>query len=204
MVTKKPDNYLTLWYFQQGERQIITVDRMVFLDEEKDFVAQKKMRQKTGSDKETMVRELESKKNNEKFYLNSQINYPWGWRRQAGFSIYRYQLPELISALQSICDGEQDDKMSFKISKWINQSTEEPQFEMEADSEEETEESHDNADDHADNDSGAMPKVNYDKWVSEQPERIKKEILQLQRDGWTKERIYNMINSKDYRDVYDE
>ena len=57
-----------------------------------------------------------------------------------GFSIFRFQLPELISALQSICDGEHDDEMSFKISELINpEENTEPTAEQEIDLEEKTE-----------------------------------------------------------------
>ena len=213
MVTGKPgqpDKYIPIWNFQQGERQRIVISRMVFYKDEEEFVDQKKLRQKTGSGKEIMARELENKKKKEKFYLNPYFPdyYTKEWMRSKGFSIFRFQLPELISALQSICDGERDDEMSSQISELIN-----PEENTEAIAEarrladekrKETEESDDNADDlvyHADHE---VTKEIYDKWVNEQPERIKKEILKLQGDGWTKERIYNIINSKDYRDVYDE
>ena len=33
-------------------------------------------------------------------------------------------------------------------------------------------------------------------------EEMKKAILDLQRDGWTKEKIYNTLNSKEYRDCF--
>ena len=50
-----------------GERQRIVISRMVFFKDEEEFVDQKKLRQKTGSGKEIMARDLESKKKMEKF-----------------------------------------------------------------------------------------------------------------------------------------
>ena len=199
MVRKnKWDKYIPIWDFLQGEMQRITIDRMVYSSEEEDFVDHKKMRQKIGSDKETMARELESKKNQEKFYLNAEIkSYEGNWFRNDGFSILRHQLPELISALQSICDGKRDDEMSFKISKLINpEENTEPTAEQEIDSEEKTEDIVNEE---------IIPryaKKRYDEWVSGQPEEMKKAILDLQRDGWTKEKIYNTLNSKEYRDCF--
>ena len=178
---------------------MITIKRMVNFSEEEDFVDHKKMRQKIGSDKETMARELESKKNQEKFYINGMLkNYDGDWfRNKKGFSIWRHQLPELISALQSICDGKHDDKMSFKISKLINpEENTEPTAEQETDLEEKTEDIPNEE---------IIPRYTekrYDEWVSGQPEEMKKAILDLQRDGWTKEKIYNTLNSKEYRDCF--
>ena len=43
---------------------------MVYFPEEKEFESKKKMRQRIGSGKEIMARDLESKKKMEKFYLN--------------------------------------------------------------------------------------------------------------------------------------
>ena len=195
---KKWDEYISLWKFPQAGSQMITIKRMVNFSEEEDFVDHKKMRQKIGSDKETMARELESKKNQEKFYLNAEIkSYEGNWFRNDGFSIFRFQLPELISALQSICDGERDDEMSFKISKFINpEENTEPTAEQEIDSEEKTEDIVNEE---------IIPRYDekrYDEWVSGQPEEMKKAILDLQRDGWTKEKIYNTLNSKEYRDCF--
>ena len=117
----RPDKYIRIWVLQISPRQIATIDRMVFFSDEKEFVDQKKIRQKTGSGKEIMARDLEAKKKMEKFYINAEVDIPRiGWRRQDGFSIYRSQLPQLISALQGIIDGEYDADMSSKISKLIN------------------------------------------------------------------------------------
>ena len=46
---------------------------MVFFKDEEEFVDQKKLRQKTGSGKEIMARELESKKNQEIWTFLSYI-----------------------------------------------------------------------------------------------------------------------------------
>jgi len=172
---------------------------MVFFKDEEEFVDQKKLRQKTGSGKEIMARELENKKKKEKFYLNPYFPdyYTKEWMRSKGFSIFRFQLPELISALQSICDGEHDDETSFKISELINpEENTEPTAEQEIDLEEKTEDIVNEE---------IIPryaKKRYDEWVSGQPEEMKKAILDLEKDGWTKEKIYNTLNSKEYRDCF--
>ena len=194
----RPDKYIRIWVLQISPRQIATIDRMVFFSAEKEFVDQKKIRQKTGSGKEIMARDLEAKKKMEKFYINAEVDIPGiGWRRQDGFSIYRYQLPELISALQSICDGERDDEMLSKISELISpEENTEPTAEQEIDSEEKTEDIVNEE---------IIPRYDekrYDEWVSGQPEEMKKAILDLQKDGWTKEKIYNTLNSKKYRDCF--
>ena len=106
-------------------------------------------------------------------------------------------MPELISALKSICDGERDDEMSFKISKLINpEENTESTAEQEIDLEEKTE------DIVNEEIIPGYEKKRYDEWVSGQPEEMKKAILDLQRDGWTKEKIYNTLNSKEYRDCF--
>ena len=123
MANKDPDEYIPIWNFKQGERQIIVISRMVYFPEEKEFESKKKMRQRMGSGKEIMARDLESKKKMEKFYLNPNFwlsdTREWTTKNK-GFSIYRFQLPELISALQDIIDGKYDADMSSKISKLIN------------------------------------------------------------------------------------
>ena len=71
--------------------------------------------------------------------------------------------------------------MSFKISKLINpEENTEPTAEQEIDLEEKTE---DNANEEI---IPGYEKKRYDEWVSGQPEEMKKAILDLQRDGWTK------------------
>ena len=171
---------------------------MIYFDDEEDFLTKMKIRQKFSSgNTESITKDVQDKKNQEKFYLNAEVDYYGKWRRKEGFSIYRHQLPELISALQRICDGERDDEMSFKISKLINpEENTEPTAEQEIDLEEETEDIPNEE---------IIPryaKKRYDEWVSGQPEEMKKAILDLQRDGWTKEKIYNTLNSKEYRDCF--
>ena len=199
MVTKRPDEYIPIWDFQQAARQIITIKRMVYFVDEEDFLTKKMIRQKiSSSNTESITKDVQDKKNQEKFYLNAEIkNYEGNWFRNDGFSILRHQLPELISALQSICDGEHDDETLFKISELINpEENTEPTAEQEIDLEEETEDIPNEE---------IIPryaKKRYDEWVSGQPEEMEKAILDLQRDGWTKEKIYNTLNSKEYRNCF--
>ena len=86
---------------------------------------------------------------------------------------------------------------SFKISKLINpEENTEPTAEQEIDLEEKTEDIVNEE---------IIPryaKKRYDEWVSGQPEEMKKAILELESDGWTKEKIYNTLNSKEYRDCF--
>ena len=158
-----------------------------------------KMRQKLSSgNTESITKDVQDKKNQEKFYLNAEIkSYEGNWFRNDGFSIFRFQLPELISALQSICDGEHDDETSSKISELINpEENTEPTAEQEIDLEEKTEDIVNEE---------IIPnytKKRYDEWVSGQPEVMKKEILYLEKYGWTKKKIYNTLNSKEYRDCF--
>ena len=172
---------------------------MVNFDDEENFLTKKKMRQKFSSgNTESITKDVQDKKNQEKFYLNAEIkNYDGNWFRNDGFSILRHQLPELISALQRICDGERDDEMSSKISELIKpEENTEPTAEQEIDSEEKTE---DNANEEI---IPGYEKKRYDEWVSGQPEEMEKAILDLQRDGWTKEKIYNTLNSKEYQNCF--
>ena len=172
---------------------------MVYFVDEEDFLTKMKMRQKFSSgNTESITKDVQDKKNQEKFYLNAEIkSYEGNWFRNDGFSIYRSQLPELISALQSICDGEHDDETSFKISELINpEENTEPTAEQEIDLEEETEDIPNEE---------IIPryaKKRYDEWVSGQPEVMKKEILYLEKSGWTKKKIYNTLNSKEYRNCF--
>ena len=77
---------------------------MLYLDEEEDYLTTKKIREKiSGGNTESVAKDLQYKINQEKFYLNADVqNYQGKWFRNDGFSIYRYQLPKLISALQNL------------------------------------------------------------------------------------------------------
>ena len=145
---------------------------MVNFADEEDFVDHKKMRQKIGSDKETMARELESKKNQEKFYLNAEIkSYEGNWFRNDGFSILRHQLPELISALQNIYDGKYDAETDFKISEFINNEK-----------------------------NTGFNIQRYNKWKNKQNDDLKKEIWKMEQMGMDKESIYKAMNPENYDD----
>ena len=75
---------------------------MVYFVDEEDFLTKMKMRQKFSSgNTESITKDVQDKKNQEKFYLNAEIkNYDGNWFRNSGFSILRHQLPELISELK--------------------------------------------------------------------------------------------------------
>ena len=92
---------------------------MLYLDEEEDYLTKKKIRKNLGGNTESITKDAQYKINQEKFFLNAEIrNYDdkKGWFRGKGFSIHRYQLPKLISALQNIYDGKCDAETDFKIS----------------------------------------------------------------------------------------
>ena len=109
MATKKPDEYISIWNFPQSERQSINVKRMVFLSEEQDFQLKKNLREKLKNEHVSsgLNRDEEFKKNKDKFYLHADIkNFDGDWWREKGFSIFRHQIPELISILQDIINGK--------------------------------------------------------------------------------------------------
>ena len=108
--------------FSAGRKANNSYQQNGIFPEEKEFESKKKMRQRMGSGKEIMARDLESRKTMDKFYFWGSFPIDFGeWtERGKGFSIYRIQLPQLISALQGIIDGEYDADMSSKISKFIN------------------------------------------------------------------------------------
>ena len=127
MGAKRPDDYIPLWNFPQSDRQSIRIKRMVYLDEEKDFQLKKNLKEKLSNENTSsgLNRDEEFQKNKNKFYLNADIKkFDSDWFREKGFSIYRDQIPELISALQDVIHGKYDDKMEIEISKLLEKSPE--------------------------------------------------------------------------------
>ena len=112
---RKYIEYVPLWELQISPRAVLTVSRMIDPEQEKKFTLDdsylKKMETQEEYAKESKKR-IKIKTDNEKFFINSIItgfdNQPF---RSKGLSIYRYQLPELINALQDIHDGKHDDKI---------------------------------------------------------------------------------------------
>ena len=128
MPKAKPDEYIPLWNLHQSERQTIHIKRMVYFEDERNFISTKKLRQKLSSSNKNnssgLTRDEQYKKNNEKFFLNAEIkNYDGGTFRSKGFSILRYQIEELISGLQAISDGGYDNEMEFKISELLDKKS---------------------------------------------------------------------------------
>ena len=172
MATKKPDEYISIWNFPQSERQSINVKRMVFLSEEQDFQLKKNLREKLKNEhiSSGLNRDEEFKKNKDKFYLHADIkNFDGDWRRLKGFSIFRHQIPELISILQDIINGKYDDKMQIEISKLLKKSPESKVSEKK---------------------SGAYFSLyEYKKWKEGLDWPTKQQILQMEQMGMKKEDI---------------
>lgn len=168
----EPDEYILVWDFRQGERQKITIKRMLYLDEEEDFLTKMKMRQRfSSSNTESITKDTQYKINQEKFYLNAEVDYYGKWRRKEGFSIRRYQLPELISALRGIYDGKHDAETNFKISEFINNEK-----------------------------NTGFNIQKYNNWKNKQNDDLKKEIWKMEQMGMDKESIYKAMNPENYDD----
>ena len=171
----EPDEYILVWDFLQGERQKITIKRMVYLDEEEDYLTKKKIREKiSGGNTESITKDAQYKINQEKFFLTAEIrsfDEKKGWFRGKGFSIHRYQLPKLISALQNIYDGKCDAETDFKISEFTNNEK-----------------------------NTGFNIQRYNKWKNKQNDDLKKEIWKMEQMGMDKESIYKAMNPKNYDD----
>ena len=72
---------------------MITIKRMVNFDDEENFLTKMKMRQKLSSgNTESITKDVQDKKNQEKFYLNAEIkNYEGNWFRNDGFFLTRLE-----------------------------------------------------------------------------------------------------------------
>ena len=146
---------------------------MVWFDDEEDFLTKMKIRQKFSSgNTESVAKDLQYKINQEKFYLNADVqNYQGKWFRNDGFSIHRYQLPKLISALQNIYDGKYDAEIDFKISELIN-NEKNTEFDIQR----------------------------YNNWKNNQNDDLRKEIWKMEQMGMDKESIFKAMNPKNYLD----
>ena len=146
---------------------------MVYLDDEEDYLTKKKMREKLSSgNTESVSRDLQYKINQEKFYLNADVqNYEGGWYRNSGFSIHRYQLPKLISKLQDIYDGKCDAEIDFKISKLIN-NEKNTEFDIQR----------------------------YNNWKNNQDGYVRQQIWKMEEMGMDRESIFKAMNPKNYLD----
>ena len=176
MSTIKPDEYIPLWELQQSERQTIRIKRMVFLGEERDFISRKKLRQQISQnnkgDSDGLTKDEQYKKNQEKFFLNADIkNFEGQWFRSGGFSIFRYQIEDFISALQNICDGEYDNDMEFKISQLLDKKI-----------------------------KSGFSINEYNQWKNHQDPFIKKQIWQMEEMGMDKKDIRKALDPASYTD----
>ena len=146
---------------------------MVYLDEEEDYLTKKKIREKiSGGNTESITKDVQDKKNQEKFFLTADIRgFDGETFRGKGFSIHRYQLPKLISALQNIYDGKCDAETDFKISEFTNNEK-----------------------------NTGFNIQRYNKWKNKQNDGLKKEIWKMEQMGMDKESIYKAMNPENYRD----
>ena len=148
---------------------------MVWFDDEEDFLTKMKIRQKFSSgNTESIAKDAQYKINQEKFFLTAEIrnfDEKKGWFRGKGFSIHRYQLPKLISALQNIYDGKCDAETDFKISEFTNNEK-----------------------------NTGFNIQKYNNWKNKQNDDLKKEIWKMEQMGMDKESIYKAMNPKNYLD----
>ena len=148
---------------------------MVYLDEEEDYLTKKKIREKiSGGNTESITKDAQYKINQEKFFLTAEIrnfDEKKGWFRGKGFSIHRYQLPKLISALQNIYDGKCDAETDFKISEFTNNEK-----------------------------NAGFTIQRYNNWKNKQNDDLKKEIWKMEQMGMDKESIYKAMNPENYLD----
>ena len=146
---------------------------MLYLDEEEDYLTKKKIREKfSGGNTESITKDAQYKINQEKFFLTADIRgFDGETFRGKGFSIHRYQLPKLISALQNIYDGKHDAETDFKISEFTNNEK----------------------------NTGFNIQL-YNKWKNKQNDDLKKEIWKMEQMGMDKESIYKAMNPENYDD----
>ena len=148
---------------------------MLYLDEEEDYLTKKKIREKiSGGNTESITKDAQYKINQEKFFLTAEIrnfDEKKGWFRGKGFSIHRYQLPKLISALQNIYDGKYDAETDFKISEFTNNEK-----------------------------NAGFTIQRYNNWKNKQNDDLKKEIWKMEQMGMDKESIFKAMNPKNYLD----
>ena len=146
---------------------------MLYLDEEEDFLTKMKMRQRfSSSNTESITKDTQYKINQEKFFLTADIEgFDGRTFRGKGFSIHRYQLPKLISALQNIYNGKYDAETDFKISEFINNEK-----------------------------NTGFNIQRYNKWKNKQNDDLKKEIWKMEQMGMDKESIYKAMNPENYDD----
>ena len=146
---------------------------MLYLDEEEDFLTKMKMRQRfSSSNTESITKDTQYKINQEKFFLTADIEgFDGRTFRGKGFSIHRYQLPKLISALQNIYDGKCDAETDFKISEFTNNEK-----------------------------NAGFTIQRYNNWKNKQNDDLKKEIWKMEQMGMDKESIYKAMNPENYRD----
>lgn len=190
---KENCEFIPLWEFQISERAQICISRMLFMQKEKDFYDSEHYLKnlETGEEyaKENPKR-LRIKTDNEKYYINSIITgFDGKPFRTKGASIFRYQLPNLIKALQHICDGGYEQFTNTLLEQVLNPNK--------------------NTDDVLENSQSEQtmnsePIINtsmsddgkFIEWYISLNSNLKKEIDGLIKSGWTKEEAKIAFDAK--------
>jgi DNA-binding transcriptional regulator YiaG len=115
---QKDARFHELWSYDASERQKIKISFMVFstqnaVDQE---LNEKYIKSFYDDEDDYNLRKLQREqkaKLRQKFYFNALITYADGKSfRTKGFSLYRHQIPELISVLNKITNGEFDEALN--------------------------------------------------------------------------------------------
>jgi len=176
----KDFDYIPIWKFQVSPRAEINISRMINPQKEKEFFLNeeylKKIETPEEYEKESKKR-IKTKKDEEKFYLNSVIQgFQREYFRTKGFSIFRYQIPQLVEALQNIHNGGFD----LMINKILLESgvvKKIPQYGA--------------------SDLEAKEKSKkYSLWVKALSEKLKKEVKDLENENWTPDEIQLAFKAK--------
>ena len=121
---------MDLWSRQVSERVIATISRMIDTEKEIEFKNNeeylKRVQKADEFEKESKDR-IKFKNDNDKYYINSRVTgYDGNSFRTKGFSIPRKEIPNMITGLQKIIDGEFDSKIkNALIESGIIEDTEE-------------------------------------------------------------------------------
>ena len=183
MILVKEYEFLSIWEFQVSPRSKIQISRMLNPKKEKEFFLNeeylKNLETKEQYEKESKERK-KIKQDEEKFYLNAIIEgYDGNYFRTKGFSIFRFQLPQLIEVFQNIQDG----KFDSHINKILNESgiiknTVSQNNNSKA------------------NSSNLEQNNSFGLWLSNLTDRQIIEVRELQDAGWTEDEIHLAFNSK--------
>ena len=155
---------------------------MIFPQQERAFFTNEEYLERTQTSEEfkrESEKRIKYKKDNEKFYINSIITGFSNDFRTQGCSIFRYQLPNLIEALQNINRGNFD-QWIIKMLVETNVIKKIPLELIESETNSETQEEN----------------GQYDSWFESLTETQKKEAKELENSQWTENEIMDAFKAK--------